>query len=249
MIKGESPDKIKRLLLHEEELFNKFLSDLGNPEYVEEMAVMVLAGLAENIGLCYISLGNYDIARESFLKSFEFEEKYATLEEKKPNHNPQAAWSSFYATMFSCLKISILTLDQNVMKKAAKRFDLSTPVNKWSRPTRPFYAVIKALSSMILNEKEELKKIKEQSQDMRRRADTDGILSAIWAISGEDLDELRIAFKKIVASESHNGKAKFSGVSAIATILLILAQMKVMNLEDFDPLYVDMNYVKLAQSL
>lgn len=248
MVKRESTDKIKKLVSHEEELFKKYLSDIGNPEYIEEMVFMTLGGLAENIGLCNVSLGDYDTAKKYFLKSFEFEAKYATLEEKKPNHNPQVSWSSFYATMFSCLKISILTLDLNVMKKAAKRFDLSTPVNKWSRPTRPFYAVIKALSSMILNEREDLKKIKEQSQDMRRRADTDGILSAIWAISGEDLDGLRIAFKKIVASESHSGKAKFSGVSAIATLLLILAQMKGMNLEDFDPLYVDMSYVKLAQS-
>ncbi len=241
------PDKMRASLSYEEGLYNKALERLNYSQYIKERVLFTISGLARNVGKMYLALGDYQKARDYFLTSFKYKEEWINLDEKYSD--PTINGGGFYTNFYDYLKGAILTLSNDLIEKAANRFDLSIPVNEWDRPSRPYYAVDLALANLILDKKDELKKIKVQSEDIRRDAAADGILAAIWAIEENNLENLKLAFKTIIASESHNNEAKFASVSPIATALLVIAKMKGMELEDFDPPMVDMNYIRLSDSL
>lgn len=239
------PDQIRQWKVSPEKRLSEVEDKLSKPGIDKEMVIGLAALEAKRLGLFEIALGNYGKAKKDFSLAIHYQDKLIDILEQKEGFNPKASWSNFYAEMLTYLEMAILTQDKEVIEKAARKFDLSTPVNEWDRRSRPYYCLIKAYASLILDDKEELQRVKEQSKNMRREAGIDSSLEVIWAITESDIATLKEVFKRVTSSVGHSERRTFEGiVSTRLMVLLILANIRNIDLSGFDPPMVDMNYVK-----
>lgn len=254
MIKSVDPRYKDTMASREEEWFNYNLKSIDNPKAIRKdrvYSMLVLA--AKSLALTHIVMGNLHQAQQLFKKAREFEKLnyQSTPKFHKWNTdtiNPKDYDYDYAVFLLHSLVTAVLTLDDKIMAEAAAQHKwVSVP--SYSNFSRVWYCLAQAIAGLILNwDKEKMDEIKLESKKYKQNWFVI-ISDVIWTIIDNEPKEFKVKFKRLINSESHQHANRpdliKTYISEWAMTLMVLAFKKSLNLQDYDPLMVSMDYVHL----
>lgn len=205
---------------------------------------MTISGTVRDMGIIYILMKQFESAQQAFKTATEYSKKYLEA-------SPKVSVYSWYGTALSILKNIVLSLDQETAKQISKfPFWQDTPTKIRGKKAGRFDILAESLAALTFGDDETARDL----VNLKEYSGNDGFIGGIKATQGilnENVELLKNGVQTLIngyiGESRHVVQYPSYAIDSLATSVLILAVQRKMDLGDWDPKYVPMDYVKLAQ--